>query len=294
MDITLQARGTFSFKEVVRSHGWARLPPFSRSETFDELDYITRLSTGKLLALALRGTEGGVAVSVAEGCTPEELAEIETQVRWMLCLDIDLGMFYELAQKEPKLAHVVATGKGRLLRSATLFEDTVKSILTTNTAWGGTIRMVRQLVAAYGTPLGPAEEGKAFPAPQDLAHLSTEEFSEQVRLGYRAPYVLELARAIASGELDLEALKDPGLPTQEVYRRLLSIKGVGAYAAANLCMLLGHYDFLPIDSWALKLVSHEWHNGETVSKKDVEAAFEGWGKWKGLAYWFWDWKLLQE
>ncbi len=39
----------------------------------------------------------------------------------------------------------------------------------------------------------------------------------------------------------------------------------------------------------MKLVSREWYNGEPVGPKEVEAAFERWGKWKGLAYWFWDW-----
>jgi 3-methyladenine DNA glycosylase/8-oxoguanine DNA glycosylase len=54
-------------------------------------------------------------------------------------------------------------------------------------------------------------------------------------------------------------------------------------------MLLGRYDFIPVDSWALKLVSHEWHSGKPVKPRDVEAAFAGWGEFKGLAYWFWDW-----
>lgn len=60
----------------------------------------------------------------------------------------------------------------------------------------------------------------------------------------------KLARAVASGALDLEVLKTADLPTLELRKRLLAIKGVGDYAAANLLMLLGHYDFLPVDSWA--------------------------------------------
>ncbi len=59
-------------------------------------------------------------------------------------------------------------------------------------------------------------------------------------------------------------------------------------------MILGRYDFLPVDSWALKVVSHEWYAGEPIGKKEVEAAFERWGKWKGLVFWFWDWSYIQE
>jgi 3-methyladenine DNA glycosylase/8-oxoguanine DNA glycosylase len=65
---------------------------------------------------------------------------------------------------------------------------------------------------------------------------------------------------------------------------------VGDYAAANLLILLGHHDFLPVDSWAKMMVSREWYEGEPVGRAEVEAAFEGWGEWKGLAFWFWDWK----
>jgi hypothetical protein len=39
----------------------------------------------------------------------------------------------------------------------------------------------------------------------------------------------------------------------------------------------------------MTMVSREWHGGEPVGRAEVEAAFEHWGEWKGLAYWFWDW-----
>ena len=66
------------------------------------------------------------------------------------------------------------------------------------------------------------------------------------------------------------------------------------YFAANLLMLLGRYDFVPVDSWALKLVSHEWYGGESVGRGEVEGAFERWGEWQGLAYWLWDWSYAGE
>jgi 3-methyladenine DNA glycosylase/8-oxoguanine DNA glycosylase len=69
----------------------------------------------------------------------------------------------------------------------------------------------------------------------------------------------------------------------------LKINGVGPYAAANLLLIMGRTDFIPIDSWALKLVSHEWYDGKPVAPKDVEKHFERWGEFKGLAFWFWDW-----
>jgi 3-methyladenine DNA glycosylase/8-oxoguanine DNA glycosylase len=70
----------------------------------------------------------------------------------------------------------------------------------------------------------------------------------------------------------------------------MTINGVGPYAAANLLLILGRSDFIPVDSWALKLVSHEWYRGKPITAKEVEKRFEKWGEFKGLAFWFWDWK----
>jgi 3-methyladenine DNA glycosylase/8-oxoguanine DNA glycosylase len=71
------------------------------------------------------------------------------------------------------------------------------------------------------------------------------------------------------------------------------MNGVGPYAAANLLMILGRHDFIPIDSYALKMVSTEWYDGEPITAKEVEKRFEKWGEFKGLAFWFWDWKENQ-
>ncbi len=83
------------------------------------------------------------------------------------------------------------------------------------------------------------------------------------------------------------------MPTDEVRKSLLAIKGIGPYAAANLLMLLARYDYLPVDSWARTLVSHEWYEGEPVGEKEIQDAFVDWGEWRGLAYWCWDWRYNQ-
>jgi 3-methyladenine DNA glycosylase/8-oxoguanine DNA glycosylase len=209
-------------------------------------------------------------------------------------LDQEFSDFYTLVKQEPKLAHVDARAQGRILRSPTLFEDTIKTILTTNTSWAGTIRMVESLISGFGSALPAESTRRAFPRPDQLAAADEGALRTQARLGYRAPYVLELARSVAIGSLDLETFKLADIPTSQLRERILAIKGVGEYAMANLLTLLGRYDFVPVDSWALKLVSHEWHGGEPVGRAEVEAAFERWGEWKGLAYWFWDWSYTGE
>jgi len=236
------------------------------------------------------GTEGGVALGADEPIDEFEQAQIARDAVWMFGLDQDLSPFHALVREEPKLAQAEVRAQGRILRCPTLFEDAVKTMLTVNTSWAGTIRMVEALVAQFGDPLPGEATRRAFPTPERLAAADEGTLRSQTRLGFRAPSVLQLARAVASGSLDLESLKTTDLPTAELRQRLLHVRGVGPYAAANLLMILGRYDFIPVDSWALKMVSHEWHEGQPVGPAEVEAAFERWGEWKGLAYWFWDWR----
>ena len=242
--------------------------------------------------MLIQEATGGVSVEVDGKLNESEREEVARDVEWMLGLEQDFSAFYALARDEPKLTHVEGKAQGRILRSPTLFEDVVKTILTTNTSWAGTIRMVKALVAHFGSPLPADPTRHAFPTPDQLAATDEATLRSAARLGYRAPYVLELARSVET--LDLEALKAADISTAQLRKRLLAIKGVGEYAMANLLMILGRYDFVPVDSWALKMVSHEWYGGEPVSRAEVESAFERWGEWKGLAYWFWDWSYAGE
>ncbi|MGW8251542.1 MAG: DNA-3-methyladenine glycosylase family protein [Anaerolineales bacterium] len=289
MELYLSARAPFSLTNLIRSHGWVQLLPFESQEPYEHFSYVLELTTGRVCALDVNSSNGGVSITVLEALDGRETSELLDIARWMLDLDLDLNSFYEITRPEPKLAHAEKQGRGRILRSATIFEDVVKTILTTNTAWSGTKRMVRTLVELYGKGLDTDPSLKAFPSAERLADTDVEMLRQDARLGYRAPYILELAQRQASGDLDLEAFKESELPTPELRKELLALKGVGDYAAANLLMLLGRYDTIPVDSWALMMVSKEWHNGQKVTRADVEAAFEPWGDWKGLAFWLWDW-----
>ena len=289
MQLTLSARQPFVLASVLGSHGWIRLAP---NRTDDDLAILTRvegLASGRVVEIQIQEAVGGVRVGVDGALSASEQHEVVSKVGWMLGLEQDLTSFYAQARQEPKLARVEQRAQGRILRSPTLFEDTVKTILTTNTAWSGTIRMAEKLAGCFGSPLLTDPRRRTFPTPRQLADTDEVTLRAEAGLGYRAPYVLQLARHQAGGDVELESLKDPGIPTAELRQRLLDIKGVGDYAAANLLMILGRYDFIPVDSWALKMVSHEWYNGEPVSREQVESVFERWGEWRGLAYWCWDW-----
>ena len=293
----LPARKPFNFTSVVNSHGWRQLAPFSYDEVSGILGYTLRLSSARVIELMLCDDTDGVRVET-DKLNRTEQKEVTQAVTWMFGLDLDFSRFYAASRREPKLARAKKEALGRVLRSPTLFEDVVKTIFTTNTLWGATKNMTRKLVDEFGEPVVSASHphvtlhphNKAFPTPEAIAASTPKYIQDKVRAGYRAPAIHDLAVRVASGKYNLEALKHSDLPTLELRRELMTIKGVGPYAAANLLMLLGRSDFIPVDSWALMLVSHEWHRGKPVTAKEVEKRFEKWGQYKGLAFWFWDWK----
>ena len=294
MHLTLNARQPFNFRSVVNSHGWVQLAPFRLNEDGFVLSYVDRLANGRVVEYRICEAPGGVTVDAPGRFSRAEQSEVTRKVHWMLALDQDFSLFYKVARMEPKLRHVRKLARGRVLRSPTFFEDILKTILTTNTLWAATKRMNLNLIAAYGEPLSGSDGSKSFPTPDRLAKSTPDEVRQTVRVGYRAPAIHELATRVASGDLDVEAFKTSPLPTLELRKELMKIRGIGPYASANLLMILGRSDFIPIDTYALKMVSHEWHKGKPVTQKEVDAAFLKWGEYKGLAFWFWDWEYNGE
>jgi len=309
-EITLRgpAGEPVDLRRTLLSHGVASLPPATLDEAACELTVTVASLVGprtiKISAeppprgAARRDRDGPAValVSVADaGGTPDaaEAAALTSSVRRMLCLDDDLSAFYTRAAKDPALAWA-CSGAGRMRRSATVFEDVVKTVCTTNCAWSATERMVRALVQHLGDPApgAPPEgpEGRTFPSAARMAATSEGFYREVARTGYRGPRLRALAAAVAVGGLDLEALLTTSaaeLPDDEAERRLLGLPGVGPYAAAHVMMLVGRHSRLVLDSWTrpkyARLIGKP--PGKLVPDRVIGRRFRAYGAHAGLAFW---------
>jgi N-glycosylase/DNA lyase len=262
------------FRRTLGSHGVAALPPSHIDEEAWTLEVTLPSGRG---ARTVRVSEGRAGYARVEGAT----SSILVQLRHMFRLDEDLAPFYALAHDDPQLAWAAA-GAGRMLRGPTVFEDVIKTICTTNTAWGGTVRMVTALVEHLG--VAAPGGGRTFPRPAAMAAAGEDFYRNVARAGYRGPYLQALAEDVASAALDLEQLNDPELPVEEVEARLLALPGVGPYAAAHVMLTsLGRYSHLVLDSWTrptyAKLV------GRKASDKTIARTFRRYGDFAGLAFW---------
>src|SRR5204862_4724334 len=131
-------------------------------------------------------------------------------------LDDDMTRFYEAVVNDPDFSWIASSGAGRLLRAPTVFEDLVKMICTTNCSWALTDKMINSLVDALGRKSN--DGGRSFPTPEAMARKSEGFYREEVRSGYRAPYLKELAERVASGEMEVESWLMSELPTVELIR----------------------------------------------------------------------------
>ena len=271
------------FARTIVSHGVAELPPNRLDLDARTLETTLAVPGGARTVRVTHG-DGSIRVELRAGRVGRaQVDALSGAIRHIFRLDEDLSPFYELIRRDAELDWC-AVGAGRMLRGPTVFEDVVKTICTTNTAWSGTRKMTAALVANLGVEAPGG--ARAFPTPEAMAGVGDDFYRDVVRAGYRGPYLHTLASDVAEGRVDLEALDDPDLPDGEAAARLLALPGVGPYAAAHIMLTsLGRYSRLVLDSWTRP--TYRKLSGARGVLKDVtiERRFKPYGDWAGLAFW---------
>lgn len=272
----------FSFRHTVGSHGWYDLAPFDHVEGTAKLCYVFQPhEKERAISASIEKQRSSIKVSLSD--RPRDLQRIERGVRHILRLDDDLSEFYSFVKDDARLSWIADANAGRLLRSPTVWEDLVKTICTTNCSWALTKKMVSNLVETLGDTASGGR--KAFPTAEAMASQDADFYRTEIRAGYRSPYFIELAEAVASGKLDVEGWLHSDLPTPLLKKELKKVKGVGDYAAENLLKLLGRFDGLALDSWLRGQFYKTHNNGRTCKDKKIEKFYSKFGDWKGLAIW---------
>ncbi len=206
-----------------------------------------------------------------DGFSDADAGEIIARVQRWLSADWDPAP--ALAALELGFAEemtLIARGGGRMLRCSTFYEDFIKTLLTVNTSWSGTCRMTAALVAAPG--------GGAFPLPEAVVDYGEERLRTLAKLGFRAPVaVTATRRMLDDGVIDAHGHGDPARLDHDY---LLSLKGIGPYAAAHCRMLLQDFSRIPVDS---VVVAHLRDSHATTPAEFIAARAEC-GAYLGLGY----------
>jgi 3-methyladenine DNA glycosylase/8-oxoguanine DNA glycosylase len=302
--LEIPVKHPFNFRLMLFSHGWVDLEPFHWDAEKRTLSTVLGTGQGRAFALTVTCRNEhlpGQCLCVTRDGGPRmsrrDLAAIGEKIRWMFRLDEDFSPFRRRCARTKGLRWVNRFGLGSFLRNGDLFEEFVKILFTTNVNWAGTKLMTAKLIEHLGKPVGGAgADGArhAFPGAAEIAGVSDAFLRDKVRVGYRAPYLLELAEAVASGSLCLEEFLDNNVPSGELAKKLAGLKGFGPYAVSALMQTLGRYDRLILDSWirrvaAVRHFDHEkagTFDHKKISDDAINGVYAKWGDWKALACWF--------
>ena len=110
--------------------------------------------------------------------------------------------------------------------------------------------IIKRLCENFGEKAG---DDFSFPPAEKIAALSAEDLVP-LRAGFRNKYILDAAKKVASGEVDLEKIES--LSTEDGEKELMKIKGVGTKVAQ--CVLLfayGREDAFPVDVWVKRVMT---------------------------------------
>lgn len=116
--------------------------------------------------------------------------------------------------------------------------------------------IIERFCECFGERVG---DSFSFPKAEVIARLTVEDLSP-IRAGFRAKYIIDAAKKISSGEVDIEKVK--ALPFDEAKAELLKIKGVGEKVAQ--CALLygfGRYEAFPVDVWVKRILQELYPDG---------------------------------
>lgn len=178
------------------------------------------------------------------GCSREDLDSV-----WHTYFDLSedyARIRQELSGLSPVLAEAAAFAPGiRILRQEP-WEALCSFVLSQNNNISRIKGLVNNFCRMFGEPI-PGTGTYAFPSPEAVASLSLDDLAP-LRSGYRAPYILDAARKVSEGEIDLERIsREPAGFGREELRK---IKGVGP-KVAECALLYGFHktDCFPMDVW---------------------------------------------
>jgi DNA-3-methyladenine glycosylase II len=207
-------------------------------------------------------------------------------VEKLLGLRIDLSAFYELASKRPRMRELASRFRGlKPPRFPTVWEAIVNGIACQQLSLTVGILLLNRLSAACGMTFGTPDEARyLFPRPEDLAVAAPETVRSLGFSGAKTRTLIELAREISAGRLDLETLAD--LSNEQAVSKLVELHGIGRWTAEyTLLRGLGRIDLFPGDDIGARNNLQRWMRlSGPLDYARVTHVVSQWKPYGGLVY----------
>jgi AraC family transcriptional regulator, regulatory protein of adaptative response / DNA-3-methyladenine glycosylase II len=197
--------------------------------------------------------------------------------RRLFDVDADPGAIATVLGADPLLAPLVCARPGlRVPGSADAEEIAIRAVLGQQVSVARATALAARLTGQLGEPLPQPRHGveRTFPSAAAVAHADLEGLGLTRE---RAATLRRLTMAIAAADIDLT----PGADGTETVRRLLSIRGIGAWTATYIAMRgLRDPDAFPAGDLGLRR-AFEQAGGEAGDA--LVARAERWRPWRAYA-----------
>ena len=227
------------------SHWDVKAKVLTRAFAIDRVPFAVRVSQN--------GPGAKLSVESTRSLSAKSRSTVEGWLTRMLRLDEPASAIAEFHRLDPRWK---ASGRGRLMRSPTMFEDVIKTVTSCNVTWPSTVQMNRRLCEVLGPAPGSKGDETTIPCPfpdeARLAATRAQTLRARCRVGYRDQRIVELARLFRKGAVKPAWFEDPTTPDDDVFEALVELPGIGPYAAANIMQLLGRYSRLPLDTESVR------------------------------------------
>jgi len=196
-------------------------------------------------------------------------------------LNTDYGSIKkELVKDDIVMKKATEFGYGIRILKQDPWETIASFIISANNNIPRIKKAISLMSERYGEFIGIYNDRRyyTFPAPEALMLLEERDLKE-CNLGYRADYMIDTARAIASNPALIAEIGQGN--RLECHKQLLQLKGVGPKVANCIAFFsFGKLDAFPVDVWIKRLMEHFYFHKDTPPK-EIEAFAQG--KYKALA-----------
>ena len=236
------------------------------------------------IAVAQAGSRLHVCATGAGPLPPDARLRVISMLERTLGLRSDLTDFYRFARRDRKLRPLVERFRGvKPPRFPSLFEALLNAFACQQLSIEVGLELLNRLARTYGVA-SPDGSAHAFPHPKALASSRVDSLR---RLGFsraKSLAIIELARGVAAGRLDLERLT--GLDDDAAVAALCALRGVGRWTAEYVLLRgLGRLQIFPGDDVGAQNALGRWLGLTGLSGYDVvERALAPWRPWAGLIY----------
>jgi len=267
----------FSLRKTVLSHGWINLPPY-KYDYENNILIRTEFVNSNLMELFISQKDNYIRVKVKSKVKLDNFTknEIKKKIQNIFQLNIDLNEFRTLAKKSnKKIFRYLNAGGGRFLTGLSLFEDVVKTLLTTNTTWNQTVNMTQNFISQFNKIKYKTPMICGFPTYCEFKRIKPIKVIKGLRLGYRNEYLINIINKF----LEKEGFVNDDKLT--IANELKKVKGLGRYSIAHIKCLMGIFDEIPIDSEVIKYAKLK---GIGHSEKQITEYYQKYEQYAFLAY----------